>query len=187
MREGREECQSFILDRALDFLRYRFLNTVQDEVFLPNSSIQFFYEPADLSCGTDSSDCRVRNDQQIVNVLGCLPAEVLHPRLVIDHDIFIIGPECLQDVPQQIVDITVASWTFWSAHGYQIKIGLFHEAGLDLVFEKLLFCHPTTHSKPQKDADTSGYLNRIHIHYYWDVAGTICDRRTYVDESQAPQ
>jgi hypothetical protein len=56
VRDGREECQSFILDGLLDFLRYRFLNTVQDEVFLLHPRIQFLYEPADLSCGPDSPD-----------------------------------------------------------------------------------------------------------------------------------
>lgn len=51
----------------------------------------------------------------------------------------------------------------------------------------ILFCHPATDSKLQKDAYTFRHPNRFHIRYYRHVAGTVCDRRTYIDQPEASQ
>ena len=67
---------------------------------------------------------------------------MFHPRLVIDQNILIIGTKSAQDISQQIIGIAVAAWSFGSPHGNKVKTGRLHKAGLDFVFEELLFRHP---------------------------------------------
>ena len=95
----------------------------------------------------------------MVDLLGCSSAEVFHPGFVVDHDVGVIITQSFQDITQKIVGIAVTSWALWSAHGDQVEITGFLQAGVPGVVSTLW---------PVTDVSTALLLARFYRYHLRD-------------------
>ena len=123
--------------------RTRFTLYPVDDQYLPDDAeVQFTDEVPNPRCGQDTPLAGIRDDKEKIHIPSRQPAEMLHPRFVIDHDILIITRQEIQTLPRQGIRCTITSGSLWSSHRDKVKSFGLGQGFLDLIFKPDVLGHP---------------------------------------------